>query len=50
MLASLVCSKATGIPSAGYFRCAEGLERDTADRIALWETEVERVYEAFAGE
>jgi hypothetical protein len=48
MLASLVCSKATGMPGEGYFGCAEGLRRDTRDRRAFWESEVERVYEAFA--
>jgi hypothetical protein len=48
MLASLVCSKATGMPSQGYFRCAETLHRDVFDRVAYWERECERVYEAFA--
>ena len=50
MLASLVCSKATGMPSEGYFRCAAGLSRDTGDRVAFWEAEVERVYDAFSEE
>jgi hypothetical protein len=50
MLASLVCSKATGVPGDGYFDCADRLLRDTHDRRAFWESEVERVYEAFAGE
>jgi hypothetical protein len=48
MLASLVCSKSTGMPSAGYFRCAEALHRDVFDRVAYWERECERVYDAFA--
>lgn len=48
MLASLVCTKATGMPGEGYFGCARKLLRDTADRRAFWEAECERVYDAFA--
>lgn len=48
MLASLVCTKATGMPGDGYFGCARKLLRDTADRRAFWEAEVERVYAACA--
>lgn len=48
MLASLVCTKATGMPGEGYFGCARKLLRDTADRRAFWEAECERVFEAFA--
>jgi hypothetical protein len=50
MLASLVCTKATGMPGEGYFGCARKLLRDTADRRAFWEAEVERVYAACAEE
>lgn len=49
MLASLVCTKATGMPGEGYFGCARKLLRDTSDRRAFWESGVERVYAAFAG-
>jgi hypothetical protein len=48
MLASLVCTKATGMPGEGYFVCARKLLRDTDDRRAFWTAEVERVYAAFA--
>ena len=48
MLASLVCTKATGMPGEGYFGCARKLLRDTDDRRSFWEAEVERVYAAFA--
>jgi hypothetical protein len=48
MLASLVCTKATGMPGEGYFGCARKLLRDTADRSAFWEAEVERVFAACA--
>ncbi len=50
MLASLVCAKATGMPGDGYFTVAKRLLRDTADRRAFWESEVERVFDAFAGD
>jgi hypothetical protein len=50
MLASLVCTKATGMPGEGYFNVAECLGRDTAGRRALWEREVDRVFAAFSGE
>jgi hypothetical protein len=50
MLASLVVRKDTGMPGDGYFGCASGLGRETADRKAFWEAEVERVYAAFSGE
>jgi hypothetical protein len=48
MLASLVCTKATGMPGDGYFLVAEGLGRDTAERREFWEREVDRVFAAFA--
>jgi len=48
MLASLVCTKATGMPGEGYFGCAQQLMRDTADRSAFWQAECDRVYAAFA--
>jgi hypothetical protein len=50
MLASLVCTKATGMPGDGYFVVAKRLLRDTDDRRAFWEGEVERVFDAFSGE
>jgi hypothetical protein len=49
MLASLVTRKDTGLPGDGYFAFAETLGRDVADRRAFWESEVERIYAAFAG-
>lgn len=48
MLASLVTRKDTGLPGDGYFDFAETLGRDTADRRAFWESEVGRVYAAYA--
>ena len=47
MLASLVCTKTTGMPGEGYFACAHRLLRDTADRREFWEAECERVSDAF---
>lgn len=48
MLASLVVSKATGIPGEGYFAFARELGRDTVRRESFWREEVERVYAAYA--
>lgn len=48
VLASLVCTKATGMPGEGYFRHAERLRSDAVDRRAFWASEVERVFQAFA--
>ncbi len=49
MLASLVVSKATGMPGEGYFAFAAQLGRDISDREAYWRSEVERIYSAYAG-
>ncbi len=48
MLASLVTRKDTGLPGDGYFDFAGTLGRDTGERRAFWESEVERVYAAYA--
>jgi hypothetical protein len=48
MLASLVVSKATGMPGEGYFAFADELGRDATDRGTFWRAEVERVYAAYA--
>jgi len=50
MLATLVVRADSGLPGDGYFRHAERLGRDVADREAYWHQEAERVYAAFAGE
>lgn len=50
MLASLVVRKDTGMPGDGYFGHADRLGRETAERRAFWEREVERVYRAFPPE
>lgn len=50
MLATLVVRADTGLPGDGYFRHAERLGRDVADREAYWRSEAERVWAAFAGE
>lgn len=50
MLATLVVRADTGLPGDGYFRHAERLGRDVADREAYWRREAERVWAAFAGE
>ena len=49
MLASLVCTKATGMPGDGYFVVGEAAAARHVDRRAFWEGEVERVFEAFSG-
>lgn len=48
MLASLVVSKATGMPGDGYFTFAAQLGRDVSDREAFWRAEVERIYASYA--
>jgi hypothetical protein len=49
VLASLVCTKATGMPGEGYFRSAEREGWNPGDRRSFWESEVERVFAYFAG-
>lgn len=49
MIASLVVRADSGIPGDGYFAFAEEeLGRTITDRSAFWQTEVERVWDAFA--
>lgn len=48
MLGSVVVRKDSGIPGAGYFTFArEELARDGVTDRALWEKEVERVWNAY---
>lgn len=47
MLASIVVSKATGMPGKGYFAFAETLGRDTSETETMWRAEVERVFAAY---
>lgn len=47
MLASLVVSKATGMPGEGYFAFAQELGRSASDREAFWRAEVERIYATY---
>lgn len=48
MLASLVCKKGgDGLPGEGYFAWAEKLGRDTGDRRAFWEGEIERIFSSY---
>jgi len=49
MIASLVVRADSGIPGDGYFAFAEEeLGRTITDRRVFWQTEVERVWDAFA--
>ena len=48
MLASLVVRKDTGMPGDGYFGHADKLGRETAERRAFWEKEVQRIYREYA--
>lgn len=50
MLATLVVRADTGLPGDGYFRHAERLSRDVADRETYWRSEAERVWAAYAKE
>jgi hypothetical protein len=43
-LCALVVSKATGMPSGGYFTGLAGLGRDHADLEALWQADLEALY------
>ncbi len=48
VLASLVCTKATGVPGEGYFASSRTSPGGEPDRRASWEADVERVFAAFA--
>lgn len=48
--ASLVVRASDGMPGDGYFAWAERAGLDVRDRRAFWESEVERVFTAFADE
>lgn len=48
MLASLVVRADEGIPGRGYFAHAARLGRDVSDPRAFWESEVAKIYSAFA--
>lgn len=49
MLASLVVRRDSGMPGEGYFAHAARLGRDTEDREGFWRSEIERVWEVYAG-
>lgn len=48
VLATLVVRKDTGRPGEGYFAWMSGNGRDVIDHEALWRTEAERVWTAYA--
>jgi len=51
MIASLVVRADSGMPGEGYFIFAqEELGRAITDRVAFWQAEVQRVWDAFAPE
>lgn len=50
VLATLVVRKDTGRPGEGYFAWMAGHGRDLIDHEALWRTEAERVWAAYAPE
>lgn len=50
IMATLVVRKDTGRPGEGYFAWMSGQGRDLTDHEALWRTEAERVWAAYAAE
>ncbi|MHB9004122.1 MAG: hypothetical protein ACYC6C_08655 [Coriobacteriia bacterium] len=50
VMATLVVRKDTGRPGEGYFAWMSGHGRDLVDHEALWRTEAERVWTAFAAD
>jgi hypothetical protein len=49
ILCALVVSKATGMPGAGYFVGTARADRDMSDQIALWQADVQAVFEIWSG-
>ncbi|PKQ30193.1 MAG: hypothetical protein CVT60_01490 [Actinobacteria bacterium HGW-Actinobacteria-10] len=50
IMATLVVRKDTGRPGEGYFAWMSGQGKDLIDHEALWRTEAERVWAAFAAD
>lgn len=48
MLCALVVSKSKGIPGAGYFTGTATEGRETADLVALWQQDVQAVFELWS--